>query len=110
MSERQQTIQTNFTAGAWSPRLDGRADLAKYYNACLQMENMLVYPQGPAFKRPGLYFVDEAKDSTKTLRLIPFEYSDTDAYVLEFSDYLTRFDTAGKSNFIVIKFFKKLFT
>jgi len=47
------------TAGLWSPALRGRVDLAKYYNACQKLENMITRPHGPAFKRPGTYFVRE---------------------------------------------------
>jgi len=35
-----------------------------------------------AYKRPGTEFIDDA-NSTSNVRLIPFEYSDSDAYVLE---------------------------
>jgi hypothetical protein len=56
---RANTLISNFTAGEWSPALRGRADLAKYYNACEILENMISRPHGPAFKRPGTYFVQE---------------------------------------------------
>jgi len=49
----------NFTAGELSPSLYGRADMAKYANGCKTLENMLTLPHGPAFKRPGTYYVAE---------------------------------------------------
>ena len=84
-------IQNNFVGGELSPLMDARTDIDKYYSGCRSLQNCLVYPQGGAFKRPGTEYVAEVPDSTKTTRLIPFRYSDTDAYVIEFSDNLIRF-------------------
>lgn len=77
-------IQTNFTAGEISPRLEGRVDLSKYFNACKTLQNMVIFPHGGATKRPGFYFAAEAKHDDKEARLIPFEYSVYQAYMLEF--------------------------
>ena len=82
---------TNFTGGELSPRLDGRNDLTKYASACKTLENMIVYPHGSAARRPGTQFVAEVKDSTKKTRLIPFEFSTTQTYMLEFGDQYIRF-------------------
>ena len=56
---RANPILTTFNAGELSPALFGRTDLSKYYNACETLENMISRPHGPAFKRPGTYFVRE---------------------------------------------------
>lgn len=53
-------IISSFNAGEISPALFGRVDLAKYYNGCEILENMIARPHGPAFKRPGTYFVKES--------------------------------------------------
>jgi hypothetical protein len=82
---------TNFTGGEFSPRLDGRNDLAKYSSACKTLENFVIYPHGSAARRSGTTFVDEVKDSTKKTRLIPFEFSTTQTYMLEFGDQYIRF-------------------
>jgi len=82
---------TNFTGGELSPRLDGRNDLTKYSSGCKTLENMVVYPHGSAARRPGTQFVAEVKDSTKKTRLIPFEFSTTQTYMLEFGDQYIRF-------------------
>ena len=82
---------TNFTGGELSPRLDGRNDLAKYSSGCATLENLVVYPHGSAARRPGTNFVAEVKDSTKKTRLIPFEFSTTQTYMLEFGDQYIRF-------------------
>jgi hypothetical protein len=82
---------TNFTGGELSPRLDGRNDLAKYSSGCSTLENLIVYPHGSAARRPGTNFVAAVKDSTKKTRLIPFEFSTTQTYMLEFGNQYIRF-------------------
>ncbi len=81
---------TNFTGGELSPRLDGRNDLSKYSSGCSTLENLIVYPHGSAARRPGTNFVAEVADSTKKTRLIPFEFSTTQTYMLEFSNLKIR--------------------
>ncbi len=81
---------TNFTGGELSPRLDGRNDLAKYSSGCSTLENLVVYPHGSAARRPGTNFVAEVADSNKKTRLIPFEFSTTQTYMLEFSNLKIR--------------------
>ena len=82
---------TNFTGGELSPRLDGRNDLQKYPTGCKTLENMIVFPHGSAARRSGTQFVAEVKDSTKETRLIPFEFSTTQTYILEFGNQYIRF-------------------
>ena len=82
---------TNFTAGELSPRLDGRTDLTKYAAGCSNLENLVIYPHGAAARRPGTTHVAEVADSSKKTRLIPFEFSTTQTYILEFSNLKIRF-------------------
>ena len=88
-------IQNSFNAGELSPQLKGRADLEKYRNGCEIMENFLPQIHGPAKKRPGTRFVKEVKDSSKFTRLIPFEFSNTQAFAIEFGDETIRFFANG---------------
>jgi len=88
---RVHPFQSNFTAGELSPRLEGQVDFKKYFNGCSELTNMIVYPHGGATRRGGTYFVSEVKDSTKEVRLIPFEFNVTQSYVLEFGDQYIRF-------------------
>ena len=81
---------TNFTAGELSPRLDGRNDLSKYPSGCKTLENFIVYPHGSAARRSGSQFISEVKTSSKKTRLIPFEFSTTQTYILEFGDQYIR--------------------
>lgn len=82
---------TNFTAGELSPKLYGRMDFDRYNNGAKTLTNMIVYPQGPTITRPGTYYVAGVSDQTRTTRLIPFEYSTAQAYMIEAGHYYMRF-------------------
>lgn len=84
-------ILTNFTGGVFSPRLNGRVDLSKYYNACRTIQNMVVHPQGGASRRFGTVYVAETKASATISRLIPFQFNIEQAYMLEFGHEYIRF-------------------
>lgn len=86
-------IQNSFNAGEFSSALEGRTDLGKYGAACKQMVNFLPMVQGPARRRSGTRFVEEVKDSTDRTWLLRFEFSETQAYILEFGDQYIRFYT-----------------
>jgi len=88
---RVTTIQTNFTAGELSEELFGRVDISKYSNGAETIENFIVHPHGGISRRPGTRFVKEIKSSAAKTRLIPFEFSTTQAYVLEFGNLYIRF-------------------
>tara|TARA_R100001369_G_C3318933_1_gene168595 strand:+ start:665 stop:3064 length:2400 start_codon:yes stop_codon:yes gene_type:complete len=92
---RVSSIITNFRAGEISPRLEGRIDLQKYNEAVKNLSNMIVFPQGGVTRRPGTYYAGTTKDGGK-VRLINFEFSDTQAYVLEFgNNYIRIFKDGG---------------
>ena len=84
-------IQTNFTAGEISKRLRARADLEKYANGAKVLENFLPLPHGGIRRRPGTHYVAAVKTITKTVRLIPFEFNVTQAYMCEFGENYIRF-------------------
>ena len=86
---RVSSIITNFRAGEISPRLEGRIDLQKYNEAVKDLNNMIVFPQGGVTRRPGTYYAGTTKDGGQ-VRLINFEFSDTQAYVLEFGNLYVR--------------------
>lgn len=92
---RQAPMQTNFTAGEFSPRLLGRQDIEKYKNAVKQLTNFKTFPHGGANKRAGTKFAARVKDSTKLARLIDFVFSTEQAYALEFGDLSIRAHTNG---------------
>jgi len=80
---RSSPIQASFNAGKWGPRLQGRVDIDKYSSACNVLENFIPTVQGPALKRSGTRFLKAAKSQSAKSRLIPFEFSTEQAYVLE---------------------------
>ena len=87
----------SFVSGEFSAKLDGRQDFAKYNTSCKTLENFLVAPQGAAVRRVGTQFIAEVKTSAKKTRLIPFEFSTTQTYVLEFGDqYMRVFKDKGQ--------------
>jgi hypothetical protein len=82
---------TSFIAGEFSPKLSGRTDFEKYSSGAKTLENMMVHPQGMASRRIGTQFVSEVKTSSLKTRLIPFEFSTTQTYMLEFGNQYIRF-------------------
>ncbi len=84
----QEPIKTNFSAGEWSPLLKGRVDLQKYNNAAETISNFKVLPQGGIERRGGAKYIATAKAEC---RLVKFEFSVTQAYILEFSNLAIRF-------------------
>lgn len=83
--------QYNFTAGEFSPKLYGRADIAKYSNGARIVENLITTVEGGVERRPGTYFINEVANSNFKTRLIPFEFSTEQAYILEFGNEYIRF-------------------
>ena len=82
---------TSFVSGEFGNKLTGRTDFEKYNSAAKTMENFLVHPQGAATRRVGTQFIAEVKSSAAKTRLIPFEFSTTQTYILEFGNQYIRF-------------------
>ena len=87
--------QASFGAGEMSPDLYGRDDLDRYAVGARSLYNFFAHPFGGASNRPGTKFINSVKNSTKATRLVPFQFSQTQAYVLEFGDYYIRFYKDG---------------
>lgn len=84
-------IQSVFNTGEITPLLYGRVDYDNYKKALKTSVNGIALVQGPWTRRPGTYFVAEAKDSSKATRVVQFEFSTTQAYIIEFGDEYMRF-------------------
>lgn len=90
----------NFTGGEWTPKLDGRSDLAKYDAACRTLENWRVLQYGGVQFRTGFEYVTEAYlgsfggTGLKTF-LIPFQFSTTTRFVLLLSNNRIYFISNG---------------
>lgn len=76
--------QTAFNAGEWSPLLWARVDSEKYRQSARILENFQILPYGGIYRRPGFECLCEAKDQNNPARLVPWQFSVTDSYVLEF--------------------------
>ncbi len=72
----------NFSKGAISPEMESRFDLSIYSAGLRKAENVVIRRAGGVEKRMGTRFVAECLSSTAA-RLIPFQFSDSQAYALE---------------------------
>ena len=78
-------FMTNFTSGELDPLLRSRTDLQQYQNGLEAAKNVLIQPQGGVRRRDGLEFLHDFTGFT-AFKIIPFEYSTTDSYLLVFVD------------------------
>jgi len=83
-------LLTNFSKGELSPLLEGRSDLAAYFEGGKTIENWKIMRQGGLRRWEGTRFVKEVKDSSKDTILWPFEFSVDDSYILEVGDLYLR--------------------
>jgi hypothetical protein len=83
--------QTNFNSGEISPLMYGRTDIDNYKNGLDTCLNFIPLVQGGITSRPGTYFAAKVKNSAKATRIIRFEFSTTQAYVIEIGDLYMRF-------------------
>ena len=91
--------QTSLSAGEISPELYGEVDLKKINSAATTLRNAFVNYKGGAKSRGGLAAVGvslqstflQAGTSTGPPRPIPFAFSITQGYILEFGDNYLRF-------------------
>lgn len=83
-------IQTSFNAGELSPNLYAHVDLAKYHSGVALARNFFVDYRGGLSTRGGFEFAAQAKVSNKAVRLIPFQFSVVQTYMLEFGDLYMR--------------------
>lgn len=89
-------IITSFSAGEWSPLLAGRVDLKAYSQSMKTCYNSMPIVQGGWTRRPGTKFAHPAKDPSAKARLVRFEFSTTQAYILEFGNgYIRIFRNNG---------------
>jgi hypothetical protein len=77
-------VQRSFNAGELTPKLLGRSDLDKYHSGCATLLNFTVQPQGGATRRPGSQYIATSGYGANAVRIFPFIFSVTQAYILEF--------------------------
>jgi hypothetical protein len=86
-----QDLFPSFNTGELSPRLSARLDFAKYKSGTALMQNLIPLSEGGAMRRAGSRFVQEVKTSSNLCRLKSFEFSTTQAYILELGNQYMRF-------------------
>jgi hypothetical protein len=88
-------LKRSFAGGIVTPELYSRLDLVAGQTGLAECENFEVRAHGPVSNRAGFAWVNEVRDSTKVTTVLPFIYSTSQAYVLEFGNQTLRFITAG---------------
>lgn len=78
----------NFSKGEIAPELEARFDLPAYQAGLRKAENVIIRRTGGVIKRMGTRYVATCLGSSS--RLIPFQFSDDQAYALEFAQGLMR--------------------
>lgn len=79
---RLYTVQTNFSSGELDPLAHFRVDIGAYKNGARQLRNSLLFATGGEARRPGTY---TGSTLPAHCRLIPFEFSNDEKYVIAFS-------------------------
>ena len=77
-------FQTNFSVGELDPLIRARTDLQQYQNALEEATNIIIQPQGGFKRRDGLKFIHDFGPSFLEFKIIPFEFSVDDSYLLVF--------------------------
>lgn len=72
-----------FNSGELSPKVYCRGDIDKHASGCKTLLNFVPLPQGGVQRRPGFEYISAAKNNNVATRLIPFQFSQTQAYILE---------------------------
>lgn len=77
-------------AGELSPLMDQRFDQEKHRFGCRTLENFIPLIYGAATRRPGLEYIAGCKSNSAKSRLVAFEHSVDDTYILEFANQVIR--------------------
>lgn len=86
-------LQPSFNNGEISPLLYDRVDYQKFVSSVKSGKNMFVHAQGGMSNRAGTLMLAQAKDAV--VRLIPFEFSNTETYMIECGNKYCRFHTTN---------------
>lgn len=80
----------NFVGGELGPSVRARSDIKVYSNGCERLENFMVETTGPVKYRTGTVFVNPTRRNALA-KFIPFQFSDTQAYLIEVTPGYFRF-------------------
>jgi len=80
-------MQNDFTVGEMDPKLLSRNDLKQYGSGLATALNVVVQPQGGVKRRDGSrYLYSLPASAANGVRLVSFEFSTADSYMLSFVD------------------------
>lgn len=93
--------QKSFASGELSPELEVRSDVENYASGLSDSLNVLCTNKGELIPRPGTEFVSVTANNTadaaiNSAKLIPFKYSQSESYILEFTEKRLRIHRNGK--------------
>ena len=88
-------IKTSFASGELAPSILAHTDLSQYKSGAALCRNFFVDYRSGASSRPGTKFIIQALTSNLPVRLIPFQFSTTVSYIIEFGDMYCRFISNG---------------
>lgn len=83
----------SFNSGEFSVLMEGRTDIDRYPSSLRSMLDYIAAPQGAAIPRSGTEFINSIYDETSQSLLVPFVFSETDFYMIEFAAGRIRFFT-----------------
>lgn len=87
------TAKNSFNSGEVSPRALGRFDQQRFLNAVKVALNVLLHQIGGIFFRPGTVYVAPTKTAADRIKLIPFQYSTSQGYMIEAGNLYFRYCT-----------------
>lgn len=80
----------NFIGGELGPSVRARSDIKVYANGCERIENFMIETTGPIKYRTGTLYINPTRRNNLA-RFIPFQFSDTQAYLIEVTPGYFRF-------------------
>ncbi len=97
MGQKYSWYFNRFTFGEVSPLLGSRSDLSKFQAGFQKCENFLPLVQGPLKKRGGTRFVAKTNNGANPVILMPFIFSESTTYMLEFGNkYMRVYEGFGR--------------
>lgn len=80
----------SFLAGEVAPQINAAIETEIYQRGLRKCENWIVDINDGILNRPGTDYIDDCYSSSVASRLIPFQFNEEQAYVLEFSNLKMR--------------------
>jgi hypothetical protein len=88
---RVNPIQQTFNAGELSPLLAARTRMDRFAAGLDTCLNLIPLVEGAVMRRPGTRYVAAVKDSSAKTRLLGFQFSTSQAYIIEMGNTYFKF-------------------